>query len=368
MRIGVPAETAPGERRVALVPDNVSRLVSDGVSLVVQRGAGRAASFPDGAYEAAGATMADDAAAIRDCDVVVRVQSPDPAAVASMREGSVLICLLQPQGNAPLLDALLQRRITALSLERVPRITRAQSMDVLSSQATVAGYKAVLLGAGLMPRFLPMLTTAAGNIAPAKAFVLGAGVAGLMAIATARRLGAVVSAFDVRPVVKEQVQSLGATFVAAEALDADAEDKRGYAKEQSAEQQHRIADLLHEHLKGMDLVITTAAIPGRPAPKIITDVMVHDMKAGAVIVDLAAESGGNCALTRAGETVDVDGVLVLGAIDVPASVPTHASQMFGRNVQTLLQHLITDNTLSIDLDDDITGPMCIAHAGQSRVS
>jgi NAD(P) transhydrogenase subunit alpha len=367
MRIGVPAETAPGERRVALVPDNVTRLIAGGATVVVQRGAGRAASFPDAAYEAAGASLVEDAAAIRDCDVVVRVQSPDASAVSAMREGSVLICLLQPQANAPLVAALVERRVTALSLERVPRITRAQSMDVLSSQATVAGYKAVLIGASAMPRFLPMLTTAAGNIAPAKAFVLGAGVAGLMAIATARRLGAVVSAFDVRPVVKEQVESLGATFVAAEALAADAEAKGGYAKEQSAEQQKRIADLLHEHLKAMDLVITTAAVPGRPAPKILTDAMVRDMKPGAVIVDLAAESGGNCEPTRAGETTDVNGVLVIGAVDVPSSVPTHASQMFGRNVQTLLQHLITDNALSIDLDDDITGPMCVAHAGQSRV-
>jgi NAD(P) transhydrogenase subunit alpha len=239
-------------------------------------------------------------------------------------------------------------------------------MDVLSSQSTVAGYKAVLIGASMMPKFLPMLTTAAGNIAPAKAFILGAGVAGLQAIATARRLGAIVSAFDVRPAVREQVQSLGATFVAADAISSDAEDRGGYAREQSADQQQRTAALLHDHLKQVDLVITTAQIPGRPAPRLITEAMVADMRPGTVIVDLAAETGGNCALTRPGEIVDANGVLVFGAVDIPSSVPTHASQMFGRNVLTLLQHLIKDGAVKIDLDDEITGPMCVVYQGQPR--
>jgi NAD(P) transhydrogenase subunit alpha len=218
----------------------------------------------------------------------------------------------------------------------------------------------------MMPKFLPMLTTAAGNIAPAKAFILGAGVAGLQAIATARRLGAVVSAFDVRPAVREQVQSLGATFVAAEALASDAEDKGGYAREQSVEQQQRTAALLHGHLKQMDLVVTTAQIPGRPAPRLITAAMVADMRAGSVIVDLAAESGGNCELTTPGETVNANGVLIYGAVDVPSTVPTHASQMFGRNVLTLLQHLMKDGAITIDVKDEIAGPMCVVYQGQPR--
>jgi NAD(P) transhydrogenase subunit alpha len=241
-------------------------------------------------------------------------------------------------------------------------------MDVLSSQSTVSGYKAVLIGASMMPKFLPMLTTAAGNIAPAKVFILGAGVAGLQAIATARRLGAIVSAFDVRPVVREQVQSLGATFVAAEAISTDGEDKGGYAREQSAEQQQRTAALLHDHLKQVDLVVTTAQIPGRPAPTLITAAMVADMRPGTVIVDLAAESGGNCALTKPGETVDANGVLVFGAVDIPSSVPTHASQMFGRNVLTLLQHLTKDGAVKVDLEDEIAGPMCVVYQGQLRTT
>jgi len=366
MQIGVPKETAPRERRVALAPDSVARLVKAGAQVLVERGAGVAASFGDDAYAAAGATMAPTPADALAADVVAKVQRPTPDEARALKTGAILISLLQPAASADVLPVLSERKVTALSLERVPRITRAQSMDVLSSQSTVAGYKAVLIGASLMPKFLPMLTTAAGNIAPAKTFVLGAGVAGLQAIATARRLGAIVSAFDVRPAVKEQVQSLGATFVAAEAIAADAEDKGGYAREQTAEQQERTANLLHGHLKQMDLVITTAQIPGRPAPTLITEAMVADMHPGAVIVDLAAESGGNCALTKAGETIDANGVLVYGAVDVPSTVPTHASQMFGRNVLTLLQHLMKDGTVVVELGDEIAGPMCVVHQGQIR--
>jgi H+-translocating NAD(P) transhydrogenase subunit alpha len=367
MQIGVPKETAPRERRVALAPDSVARLVKAGVTVVVEHGAGGSASFPDSAYAAAGATIASNAAeTLAASDVVTKVQRPSPDEARAFKPGAVLISLLQPAASTDVLPVFAERSITALSLERVPRITRAQSMDVLSSQSTVAGYKAVLIGASLMPKFLPMLTTAAGNIAPAKAFVLGAGVAGLQAIATARRLGAVVSAFDVRPAVREQVQSLGASFVAADAISADAEDKGGYAREQSEAQQQRTAALLHDHLKQMDLVITTAQIPDRPAPTLITDAMVADMRPGSVIVDLAAESGGNCTLTRAGETVNANGVLVYGAVDIPSTVPTHASQMFGRNVLTLLQHLIKDGSVVIDVNDEITGPMCVVHQGQLR--
>jgi len=367
MQIGVPKETAPRERRVALAPDSVARLVKAGAQVIVEQGAGLAASFPDSAYVAAGATIGATAAdVLAVSDVVTKVQRPSPNEARAIKSGAVLISLFQPSTSADVLPVLAERSVTALSLERVPRITRAQSMDVLSSQSTVAGYKAVLIGASMMPKFLPMLTTAAGNIAPAKAFVLGAGVAGLQAIATARRLGAVVSAFDVRPAVREQVQSLGATFVAADAIASDAEDKGGYAREQSAEQQQRTAALLHDHLKQMDLVVTTAQIPGRPAPRLITEAMVAEMRAGSVIIDLAAESGGNCELTKPGETVNANGVIIHGAVDVPSTVPTHASQMFGRNVLTLLQHLMKDGVVTVDVNDEIAGPMCVVYQGQLR--
>ena len=367
MQIGVPRETAPRERRVALAPDSVGRLVKTGARVVVERDAGLAASFPDSVYAAAGATIADTFAdTLADSDVVTKVQRPSPSEARALKSGSVLISLFQPATSADVLPVLAERSVTTLSLERVPRITRAQSMDVLSSQSTVAGYKAVLIGASMMPKFLPMLTTAAGNIAPAKVFILGAGVAGLQAIATARRLGAIVSAFDVRPAVREQVQSLGATFVAAEAIGSDAEDQGGYAREQSAEQQQRTAALLHDHLKQVDLVVTTAQIPGRPAPRLISEAMIADMRPGTVIIDLAAESGGNCALTKAAETVEVNGVLIYGAVDIPSTVPTHASQMFGRNVLTLLQHLTKDGAVTIDLNDEIAGPMCVVYRGQPR--
>jgi NAD(P) transhydrogenase subunit alpha len=367
MQIGVPKETAPRERRVALAPDSVGRLVKSGIRVVIEHDAGAAASFPDSAYVAAGATIAPTfAETVADSDVVTKVQRPSVTEARALKTGSVLVSLFQPSAAADVLPTLAERSVTALSLERVPRITRAQSMDVLSSQSTVAGYKAVLIGASMMPKFLPMLTTAAGNIAPAKAFILGAGVAGLQAIATARRLGAIVSAFDVRPAVREQVQSLGATFVAAEAIASDAEDKGGYAREQSAEQQQRTAALLSEHLKQVDLVVTTAQIPGRPAPRLITEAMVADMRPGTVIIDLAAESGGNCALTKPGEIVNANGVAIYGAVDIPSTVPTHASQMFGRNVLTLLQHLTKDGTITIKLDDEIAGPMCVVYQGQPR--
>jgi NAD(P) transhydrogenase subunit alpha len=263
-----------------------------------------------------------------------------------------------------ILPRLAERQVTALALERVPRITRAQSMDVLSSQATVTGYKAVLVGASQMPRLMPMMTTAAGSLSPAKALVIGAGVAGLQAIATARRLGSVVSAFDVRPAVKEQVQSLGASFVE---IGVTAEGVGGYAREQTADERAQIQQALATHIKDMDLVVSTAAIPGKRAPILITDNMVLSMKPGAVIVDVAAESGGNCALTQPGSTITAsNGVIVTGPLNLPATAPLHASQMFSRNVLTLLQHLIKNGAALIDLNDEITGPMCVTHAGQLR--
>lgn len=363
MRIGVPREVTVGERRVALAPESVGRLVKSGggVEVVVERGAGTEANFPDELYEKAGAVFGD---AWR-TDVVVKVQKPTTEEARKLASGSLLISLLPAASSADVLDQLAKGGVSALGLERVPRITRAQSMDILSSQATIAGYKAVLIGAAEMGKILPMLTTAAGNIPPAKAFVLGAGVAGLMAIATARRLGAVVSGFDIRAAAREQVLSLGATFVGPEP-SADAEAAGGYARAQTEEEQRRTMDAMATHLKDQDLVVTTAQIPGRAAPRLITAAMVATMKSGAVIVDLAAETGGNCELTRAGETTVHGGVSVIGALNLPSSVPHHASLMFSKNVFTLLQHLIKDGNITLNLEDEITGPMCLVHAGAVR--
>jgi H+-translocating NAD(P) transhydrogenase subunit alpha len=369
MQISVPKETVAGEHRVALTPDSVARLVKDGHTVVVQRGAGAAAFHADEAYEKAGARIAPDAVSAHSgADIVVRVQRPDAVEAALIPDGSTLVALMQPATARPLLEQLNQRRVSVLSLEMVPRITRAQSMDVLSSQATVAGYKAVLVGASMMPRFLPMLTTAAGSITPAKAFVIGAGVAGLQAIATARRLGAVVSAFDVRPAAAEQVKSLGASFVATELISAAAEDKGGYAKAQSDDEQARTLAAIGKHIVDQDLVVTTAQIPGRAAPRLITREMVQTMRAGSVIVDLAAETGGNCEETVLGETRVINGVSIVGASNLPATTSTHASQMFSRNVLTLLQHLSKDGALNINPDDEITGAMMLAFNGSLEVS
>lgn len=367
MRIGVPAETAPGERRVALVPDGVQRLTRAGVTVAVQRGAGRAAGFADEAYEAAGAELTPDAAsALAGADLVCRVQRPDESEIAAIPEGAALVCLLPPQQSAAIVPRLAERRLTVFALERVPRITRAQSMDVLSSQATVAGYKAVLLGASAMVKLMPMLTTAAGSIPPARAFIIGAGVAGLQAIATARRLGAVVSAFDVRPAAAEQVQSLGASFVGGEVVSREAEAAGGYAREQSQDERARTLEIIGAHLPDQDLVITTAQIPGKPAPRLITADMVTRMRPGSVIVDLASETGGNCELTVAGETRVVDGVTVMGPVNLPSSVPLHASMMFSRNVETFVRHLLKDGALHVDLEDEITGAMAVLHEGTIR--
>jgi H+-translocating NAD(P) transhydrogenase subunit alpha len=371
MRISVLTERADGEQRVALVPENVGRLVKAGATIVVQRGAGSRAFYADDAYVAAGATLADDAAsAVAGADVVAKVQRPLADELPLLAEGVTLICLLQAQSAGDLIQQLAARRVSTLALERVPRITRAQSMDVLSSQATVAGYKAVLLGAAALPRLLPMMTTAAGSLTPGKAFVIGAGVAGLQAIATARRLGAVVSAFDVRPAAREQVQSLGATFVQSDVVSAAAEDKGGYAKAQSQDEAARTLETIGAHIVSQDLVITTAAIPGRAAPTLITAAMVQGMKPGAVIVDLAAETGGNCELTVYGETIVANGVTIIGPRNLPATQPLHASQMFGRNVLTLLQHLTAKEGggLVVDPADEITGAMLVTHDGQIRLT
>lgn len=368
MIIAVPKESMPGERRVALVPDVAKRLAGDRVEIRVERGAGLAAAFSDEEYAAAGATLVDAAALWREADVIAKVQCPRNEGgrdeLALLREGVVLVALLQPLVNHELVSELARRKVTAFSLDALPRITRAQSMDALSSMSTVAGYKSVLLAATAMGRFFPMLTTAAGTIPPARVLILGAGVAGLQAIATARRLGAIVEAFDVRPAVQEQVESLGAKFIAPEAVATDAETAGGYAKQLSEEQHEQELELIHQHVRNVDVVITTALIPGKPAPLLITEEMMRDMKPGAVIVDLASEAGGNCAVTEAGKDVFRHGVTVLAPLNVPASMPTHASQMYARNMSAFVKTLIKEGALSLDFEDEIIGGTCITHGGQ----
>lgn len=359
MRLGVPKETAAGERRVALVPDTVRRLADTGVAVVVERGAGEAASFPDASYAEAGATITE---AAWDADLVCKVRRPSSEEIGRLREGGALVALLQPLVNADVVRALADRGVTGFSMDSIPRITRAQPMDALSSQATVAGYKAVLVAAATLPKFFPMLTTAAGTIAPARALVLGAGVAGLQAIATARRLGAVVSAFDVRPAVKEQVESLGATFLE---LDVEgAEGLGGYAVALSEDQHEREQELMARHVAEADVVVSTALIPGKPAPLLVTEDAVRAMRPGSVIVDLAAEMGGNCALTEPGATVVRDGVTIVGETDMPSTMPLHASQMYSRNVASFLALLVRDGELALDFDDEIVRETCVTHEGR----
>jgi H+-translocating NAD(P) transhydrogenase subunit alpha len=365
--VGVPREHAPGETRVALTPDAVERLRKAGISVLVERHAGVDAGFTDELYEAAGAEIASDAVSLHErASAIARVAPPDAGEAALLRSGTVVLGLLSPFGRDDLAPLLATRGVTALALERMPRITRAQSMDVLSSQATVAGYRAVLLAAERLPRFFPLLMTAAGTVRPAKVLVLGAGVAGLQAIATARRLGAVVSAFDVRAAAREQVESLGATFLAIELPEGDGEGAGGYAKELSEEAHRLEQELVMKHAADSDVVITTALIPGRPAPILITSAMVDAMTHGSVIVDLAADAGGNCESTTPGETTVVGGVTIVAPFQPATGMPQHASQLYARNVATFLQHLVTDGALSIDLADEIVAATCIVHEGTVR--
>ena len=359
MKLGVPKETVAGERRVALVPDAVAKLVKEGHAVVIESGAGTAAGFPDAAYVGAGATLGDAWTA----EIVCKVQKPSPAEVGALKEGAALVAVLQAATSADLVQQLAKRRVTAFSLELLPRITRAQAMDVLSSQATAAGYKAVLLAAETVPKFFPMLVTAAGTLSAARVLILGAGVAGLQAIATARRLGAIVSAFDVRPAVKEQVESLGAKFLAME-QQVEAEGAGGYAKELSADQHQRELEFLAKSVRDVDVVISTAAIPGKRAPILLTRAAVEGMRPGSVIVDLAAETGGNCELTQAGKTLDHQGVTLLGPLNLPASLPLHASQMYARNVTNFLNHVVKDGKLQLDFADEITKGTCVTHDGK----
>ena len=361
MIVAVPREAASNERRVALVPETVQKLTKSGVSVRVQRGAGTQAAFPDTLYEEAGASFADDPASlISDADAVVAVGRPSDTVLGAMRRGTVLVGFLNPLGDPAYVERLASAGITALAMEMIPRITRAQSMDALSSQSNIAGYKAVLLAASALPKFFPMLTTAAGTIPPAKALVLGAGVAGLQAIATARRLGAVVSGYDVRAVVKEQVQSLGAAFLEFD-LGESAEAAGGYAKELTPEQQERQRAWMVEQIGKNDVVIATAAVPGRRAPVLISEAAVAAMKPGSVIVDLAAETGGNCALTQPGEvSVTDNGVTIIGTTNLPSTMPYHASQLYSRNVHALLSPWLKDGALAIDMNDEIAKGAIVA--------
>jgi NAD(P) transhydrogenase subunit alpha len=364
MLIGVPTETAPGERRVALVPETIGRLAKSGNSVLVQRGAGIAASFTDEAYEAAGATLAADAAEVfAKAEFVAKVARPNATELGAMKAGQALLAFLAPLGDPQSVEKYAAQKITALSMDAIPRTTRAQSMDALSSQANIAGYKAVLIAANESPRFFPMLTTAAGTIRPQKVFVLGAGVAGLQAIATARRLGAVVSGFDTRAVVKEQVQSLGATFLELD-LGVDGAGAGGYAKALTDEQEAKQQQLLAEYIHGMDVAITTAAVPGRRAPLLINEDAVKGMKPGSVIVDLAAETGGNCALTEPGKVVVKHGVTIVGTTNLPSTMPFDASVLYSRNVYTLLQLIAKDGTLVLDMNDEIVKGTTLVKDGE----
>jgi NAD(P) transhydrogenase subunit alpha len=351
MKVGVPKETAQGERRVALVPDLVAKL--DGIEVVVEQGAGEAASFRDEAFTEAGAAIGDPWAT----DLVAKVRKPSDDEVGKLRDGQVLIGFLQPLTDQEGIERLASRGVTAFAMESIPRITRAQSMDALSSQATVSGYKAIVLAADRLPKFLPMLVTAAGTVVPAKVLVIGAGVAGLQAIATARRLGAVVSGFDVRPVVKEQVESLGATFLELGVVGEETEG--GYARELSEEEQRRQQEELEARIGDFDVVVTTALIPGRPAPKLIPQSAIESMRPGSVIVDLAAEAGGNADLTKADEEVTHNGVTILGPTNLPSSMPYHASQLYARNVTALVNHLAPEGELNLDFEDEITAGACV---------
>ena len=364
MIVGIPQEILPGEKRVALVPEGARKLIEAGLEVLVQSGAGEAAGYSDLRYEEAGAGIEADAAGLyARADIILKVREPaadcgdGQGEVEQFRDESALISFLFPGSNPETVKRLEEKNIRSFAMELMPRITRAQSMDALSSMSSIAGYQAVLIAAEILPKFFPMLMTAAGTITPARVLVLGAGVAGLQAIATAKRLGAVVEAYDIRPVVKEQVESLGAKFIELEVETEDAEDSGGYATEQGEETQEKIRKLLLERIAQSDAVITTALVPGKKAPLLMTREMVEAMSAGALVVDLAAEQGGNCELTEPGKTIEHNGVKVIGPVDLPSTMAVHASDMYSRNISTYLLHLVNDGKLNLDPEDElVTGP------------
>jgi NAD(P) transhydrogenase subunit alpha len=364
VRVGVPRERGPGERRVGLTPTAAASLIARKVEVVIEADAGALAGHLDGAYTAVGAEIVSGEREAWDVDLVVRIGQPQPSEIERLPQGGAIVGFLTPFSSRDILWRLHERHASALAFEALPRVTAAQAMDALSSQATVAGYAAVLEAASASPKFFPMLTTAAGTVPPAKVLVLGAGVAGLQAIATARRLGAVVSAYDVRPEAAEQIESLGARAVR---LEVEVAAEKGYARELEQDQQSRQLELLAPHVAEADVVVTTAAVPGRTAPILITHAMVHGMRAGAVIVDTAVVSGGNCEVTYAGERrVHGNGVIICGPTDLPSRVAADASQMYSRNVLALLQRVIVEGELVIDLDDDIVSGACVTHRGEVR--
>jgi NAD(P) transhydrogenase subunit alpha len=361
MLIGVPTETAYGERRVALVPEVVKKLAARGIEVIVQSGAGDAAIIPDALYAAAGAKVSGDPAAVWGAPLVVKVSPPTDEEVAKLAPGAVLIAFLNPLGSPQATRALAAAGVTAFAMEAIPRISRAQGMDALSSQSNVAGYRATLLGAEHIGRFFPMLMTAAGTIPPAKVLVLGAGVAGLQALATARRLGAQTTGYDVRPEVAEQVSSLGAKWLD---LGIEAAGEGGYARALTPEEQAAQQQALTDAIKGFDVVITTALVPGRPAPKLVTAEAVEGMKPGSVIVDLAGETGGNCELTTPGQVTVEHDVTIVSPLNLAAEMPEHASQLYARNVQALLELFIDEHgELALDFDDEIVAGSCIVRDG-----
>ncbi len=370
LQIGVPREIAIGERRVALIPESVEGVVASGSEVTIERGAGVEAGFLDEAYEDAGARIADSAAQLLSgSDLVLKVQPPrvrdsGEHEIDDMREGAALISFLRPLDEPERIERLAKRRLSAFSMELMPRITRAQSMDALSSQSTIAGYRAVLLAAAALPRIFPMLVTAAGTLKPAKLLVIGAGVAGLQALGTAKRLGAVTSAYDTRAAVKEQVQSLGAKFVELDLESGDAEDAGGYARAQSEEFYEKQRVALGKHVAVSDVVITTALVPNQPAPRLITAAAVAQMKPGSVVVDLAAEAGGNCELTEPDAEIMKHGVTLIGYTNLPSQVSNHASQMYAKNLVTFLQHLMKAGSLRIDFEDEITRGTLVTHQGE----
>jgi NAD(P) transhydrogenase subunit alpha len=366
VKVVVLKETIPGETRVALSPESVSSLIQkNGLEILVEKDAGKKASFPDRDYEEAGAKIVPDVKELyNSADILLKVQKPTEDEIKMMKPGTALVCFLWALYDKKLVDQLKDAKITAFGVDAIPRISRAQNMDALSSMSSISGYKSVLIAANSLGKYMPMMMTAAGTIPPAKVLILGAGVAGLQAIATARRLGAVVEAFDVRPAVKEQVESLGAKFVEVELNEQETETKGGYAKELSKESQEKQKEAIHKHAKKSDVVITTALIPGKPAPKLITKEMVADMTPGSVIVDLASEQGGNCELTKPGEVAVENGVFIHGPLNIPGMMAEHASHLYAKNISALLTHLIKEGELNLDFEDEITQYTTITHNGE----
>lgn len=365
MIVGVCKETQENEKRVALTPEGAEKLISLGLDVLIEKNAGVASSYTDEAYKEAGVTIESNRDSIlKKSDLFLAVQAPEEGTVKKLKEGTVLVSFIWPLQNVEYVELLKKQGLRAMAMDTIPRISRAQSMDALSSMSNIAGYKAALIGANQLDKYMPMMMTAAGTIRPAKVLVLGAGVAGLQAIATAKRLGAVVEAFDIRPVVKEQVESLGATFVEVTMEEEETESKGGYAKELSKSSQERQREVIHEHVKKSDIVITTALIPGKPAPLLVTKAMVEDMKPGSVVVDIAAEQGGNCEVTKPGETIDHNGVLIAAPLNIPSSLAFHASKLYSKNLLSLLELLIEEGKPNFNFEDEIILNATITNDGE----